>query len=71
MAEIPPKSWWQYLGPGEAYGHPHMVVLVNNRSVHAWTDFEEDPKKKGYTWVGTREEFIQLFEPLEVEEEEQ
>lgn len=64
MNAIPPKSWWMFVGEGAAHGHPHMVVLVNNRSVDAWTDFEDTPRKVGHTWHGSRDEFFQSFEPL-------
>ena len=64
MTQIPPKSWWLYLGGGPAHGEPHMVVLVNNRSVDAWTDYENTPKKQGHTWHGSRADFFQAFEPL-------
>lgn len=66
---IAPKSWWMCLEDGPGFGLPHMVVMINNRSVDAWSDYDEESEEglPGNTWTGTRNAFLEVFEPLDME----
>lgn len=62
MNPIEAGSWWEYVGPGEGRGALHQVTSANAGTVTTWSDVH-GPGPRGWSWMGTPDEFKTAFKP--------
>lgn len=59
---ISPGTHWFYVGPGGGQNVRHVVTSVDAHEVTTWG--EGDMSQPGYSWIGSKEDFLKCFRPV-------
>ncbi len=63
---IKPKSKWVYVGGSDGYGLVHTVISISGIKIITWSDADQGSETdEGYSWSGAKEDFLELFKPLD------
>lgn len=68
---VKPKSKWRYVGGSEGFDLIHTVVQVRGVQITTWSDFDQGKDdENGYTWLGIKDDFLELFKPVDPQKQE-
>jgi hypothetical protein len=63
--KITKDSIWLYVGPGSGNNIEHKVLMAYEDVIVTWSNPKENPKGCGYSWLGSRADFLKNFQPAQ------